>query len=73
MPLLKRVPHLIMDAVTLECHRKRPFYFLPDRDVRFGSKADVCSAKGHVRFIPESGRVRCTSPYRLSANTRRRV
>jgi len=24
-------------------------------DVRFGSKADMCSAKGHVRFTPESG------------------
>ena len=26
--------------------------------VRFGSKADVCAAKGHVRFTPESGHVR---------------
>ena len=24
-------------------------------DVRFGSKADMCAAKGHVRFTPESG------------------
>jgi hypothetical protein len=24
-------------------------------DVRFGSKADMCSAKGHVRFTPGSG------------------
>ena len=24
-------------------------------DVRFGSKADMCSAKRHVRFTPESG------------------
>src|SRR5262245_11413455 len=24
-------------------------------DVRFGSKADICSAKGRVRFTPESG------------------
>src|SRR5262249_45403695 len=24
------------------------------RDVRFGSEADICSAKGHVRFTPES-------------------
>src|SRR5262245_51670974 len=23
-------------------------------DVRFGSKADMCSAKGHVRFTPKS-------------------
>ena len=26
-----------------------------DLDVRFGSLADMCSAKGHVRFTPESG------------------
>jgi hypothetical protein len=25
------------------------------RNVRFGSKADMCSAKRHVRFTPESG------------------
>src|SRR5262249_5281822 len=25
--------------------------------VRFGSKADICSAKWHVRFTPESGHV----------------
>ena len=24
-------------------------------DVRFGSKADICSAKSHVRFTPGSG------------------
>src|SRR5262249_2634748 len=24
-------------------------------DVRFGSKADICAAKSHVRFTPESG------------------
>ena len=31
--------------------------------VRFGSKADICSAKAHVRFTPKSGHsdlvVRC--------------
>jgi hypothetical protein len=25
-------------------------------DVRFGSKADICSAKSHVRFTPNSDR-----------------
>jgi hypothetical protein len=25
-------------------------------DVRFGSLADICSAKGHVRFTPNSDR-----------------
>ena len=24
-------------------------------NVRFGSKADICNAKGHVRFTPKSG------------------
>jgi hypothetical protein len=24
-------------------------------NVRFGSKADICTAIGHVRFAPESG------------------
>ena len=24
-------------------------------DVRFGSKADMCSAKGHVRLTPKTG------------------
>ena len=38
-------------------------------DVRFGSKADMCSAKRHVRFTPESGHVRCTSRCPLSAKS----
>jgi hypothetical protein len=29
--------------------------FIGNTHVRFGSKADMCSAKGHVRFTPESG------------------
>ena len=38
-------------------------------NVRFGSKADMCSAKGHVRSTPESGHVQCTSPCLLCANS----
>jgi hypothetical protein len=30
-------------------------------NVRFGSKADMCGAKSHVRFTPESGHSQCTS------------
>jgi hypothetical protein len=30
--------------------------FLNTRNVRFGSLADICSAKGHVRFAPNSDR-----------------
>ncbi|MGB9271873.1 MAG: hypothetical protein WCB74_22035, partial [Pseudolabrys sp.] len=37
--------------------------------VRFGSKADMCSAKRHVRFTPESGHVRCNSGCPLCANS----
>ena len=37
--------------------------------VRFGSKADICAAKCHVRFASESGHVRCTSRCPLSANS----
>jgi hypothetical protein len=39
------------------------------RDVRFGSKADMCSAKGHVRFAPESGHMRCNNKCPLCANS----
>ena len=39
-------------------------------NVRFGSKADMCSAKGHVRFAPESGHVRCNSICPLWAKKR---
>src|SRR5262245_3116394 len=37
--------------------------------VRFGSKADICSAKGHVRFAPKSGHVRCNYRCPLWANS----
>src|SRR5262245_58255923 len=44
---------------------------LGDRNshVRFGSKADICSAQAHVRFTPDSGHVQCTSECRLWANS----
>jgi ClpX C4-type zinc finger len=38
------------------CPRNRTFH------VRFGSKADICSAKRHVCFTPESGHVQCNRP-----------
>ena len=41
--------------------------FMPD--VRFGSLADMCSAKGHVRFTPESGHVQRNLGCPLSANS----
>ena len=38
-------------------------------DVRFGSKADICNAKRHVRFTPKSGHVQCTGSCLLCANS----
>jgi hypothetical protein len=38
--------------------------------VRFGSKADICTAMGHVRFTPESGR-RVLRPPRLAPARKR--
>ena len=38
-------------------------------DVRFGSKADICNAKRHVRFTPKSGHAQCTRPCPLCANS----
>jgi hypothetical protein len=35
-----------MNYFTLECHCKG------GPDVRFGSKADICSALANVRFVP---------------------
>jgi len=39
------------------------------RTVRFGSKADMCGAKRHVRFTPESGHVQCKPSCLLWANS----
>ena len=33
---------------------KHPYYATTLKYVRFGSKADMCSATEHVRFTPES-------------------
>ena len=40
-------------------------------DVRFGSKADMCSAQGDVRFTPKSGHVQCNSA--MSAKCQKRT
>ena len=39
------------------------------RHVRFGSKADICGAKQHVRFTPNSGHVQCISSCLLCAKS----
>ena len=38
-------------------------------DVRFGSKADMCSAKRHARFTPNSGHGQCTRRCPLCAKS----
>jgi hypothetical protein len=43
--------------------------FAPWQDARFGSKADMCTAKAYVRFAPKSGHVQCTSACLLWANS----
>jgi hypothetical protein len=45
---------------------------LPSGYVRFGSKADICAAKGHVRFTPKSGHLQCKRPCPLRAKSRHR-
>ena len=49
------------------CHGLREQ--LAGAHVRFGSSADICSAKGHVRFTPNSGHLKRTSPCPLCANS----
>ena len=53
--ILAHLAHAVVMAVTNQVH------------VRFGSKADICSVKGHVRFTPESGHVQCNSVCPLCA------
>jgi hypothetical protein len=38
-------------------------------NVRFGSKADICGAQGHVCFTSKSGHVRCNYGCPLWANS----
>jgi len=40
-----------------------------DWNVRFGSSADICTAIGHVHFIPENGHLLRTSPCLLWAKS----
>ena len=54
-------------AIKLFCYRGANVWFL-GRFVGLGS-ADVCAAKSHVRFSPESGQMRCTRSCLLWANS----
>jgi hypothetical protein len=63
--LLKLAPQ--MPQIRLVTERTIPW-----AHVRFGSKADMCAAKGHVCFTLESGHVHCTSLGLLWANNDRK-
>jgi hypothetical protein len=52
--------------------RNRPLILIRP-DVSFGSIADICSAKWHVRFTPNSGHVQCTSSCLLCARSERGI
>jgi len=41
-----------------------------NRHVRFGSKADICGARRHVRFAPQSGHSQNVCPLGLHQNQR---
>ena len=72
---------MVCDNYATPCYRPRAEvldgkWISPSRtgqlklgDVRFGSKADMCSAKGHVRFTPESGHMQCNNKCPLCANS----
>jgi hypothetical protein len=59
--------HMRSPQAHMSGHNVR-FRNSPQFHVRFGSLADICSAKGHVRFTPKSGHVQCTS-HLLCANS----
>ena len=46
-------------AVNVMLNPRKILDFAPWEHVRFESKADICNAKRHVRFTPESRHVRC--------------
>src|SRR5262249_17390858 len=53
-----------------QTERKHSDRWLRSINVRFGSKADMCGALGHVCFTPESGHVQCSNACLLWANSR---
>ena len=70
--------HLNFHTAPLASDGHNPIYFVELMQinrcadlahVRFGSKADMCSAKPHVRFTPNSGHTQCTRRCPLCANS----
>jgi hypothetical protein len=65
--VIGHIQHLSFESlVKIDHFQKKP---APNLNIRFGSKADICSAMGHVRFTPKSGHVRRTSAYLLWAKS----
>jgi hypothetical protein len=56
-------------SVAAKEKREGPLERYGPTHVRFGSKADICSAKRHVRFTPKSGHLQCTRPCLLWAKS----
>ena len=48
------LPQVCAGGADRACYDNRPA--TKCRDVRFGSKADICAATSHVRFTPNSDR-----------------
>ena len=57
LSIQQRVERQILSAESLQIN------------VRFGSKADMCSAERHVRFTPNSGHAQCKNRCPLCANS----
>jgi hypothetical protein len=56
-PVIGHIQHLSFESlVKIDHFQKKP---PPNLNIRFGSKADILTAIGDVRFTPESGHVRC--------------
>ena len=53
----QQYPNAVNAVFRSEGHH-RPLAMAKLKDVRFGSKADMCGAKRHVRFTPNSD-IRC--------------
>jgi hypothetical protein len=52
----REMPKAYQFSRPAESEKYTDFRTLIACDVRFGSKADICSAKRHVRFTPNSDR-----------------
>jgi hypothetical protein len=52
--IIVTITPMMLAQPALKFSRSNPRQMLTKLDVRFGSKADIRAAKGHVCFTPES-------------------